>query len=116
MRSKNIFLIVWVDINSFSSDNFSSWRKSNFVNFYGLKLINHDTFLFMLLLFLINIYDIMPWFVAIDEKGLLCQSRNHYKWQGCRSNLGVKQGKSITQGIIYLILHIVYTLCPRSNY
>lgn len=58
----------------------------------------------------------MPWFVAIDEKGLLCQSRNHYKWQGCRSNLGVKQGKSNTQGIIYLILHIVYTLCPRSNY
>ena len=51
----------------------------------------------ILLLFLINIYDIMPWFVAIDEKGLLCQSRNHFKWQGCRSTLGVKQGKSIIQ-------------------
>ncbi|KAM7445988.1 ATP-dependent RNA helicase ddx1 [Porites harrisoni] len=29
---------------------------------------------------------------AINEKGLLCQSRNHFKWQGCRSTLGVKQG------------------------
>ena len=63
----------------------------------------------ILLLFLINIYDIMPWFVAIDEKGLLCQSRNHFRWQGCRSTLGVKQGKSIIQWIIYLILcaHVV---------
>ena len=56
----------------------------------------------ILLLFLINIYDIMPWFVAIDEKGLLCQSRNHFRWQGCRSTLGVKQGKSI----IYTVNHL----------
>lgn len=28
--------------------------------------------------------------LAIDEKGFLCQSRDHKKWQGCRSTLGVK--------------------------
>ncbi|XP_067055706.1 ATP-dependent RNA helicase DDX1-like [Acropora muricata] len=28
--------------------------------------------------------------LAIDEKGFLCQSRDHSKWQGCRSTLGVK--------------------------
>ncbi|XP_068698338.1 ATP-dependent RNA helicase DDX1-like [Montipora foliosa] len=31
--------------------------------------------------------------LAIDEKGYLCQSRSHFKWQGCRSTLGVKQGR-----------------------
>ncbi|XP_029191100.2 ATP-dependent RNA helicase DDX1-like isoform X2 [Acropora millepora] len=30
--------------------------------------------------------------LAIDEKGFLCQSRDHSKWQGCRSTLGVKHG------------------------
>ncbi|XP_048576898.1 ATP-dependent RNA helicase DDX1-like [Nematostella vectensis] len=30
---------------------------------------------------------------TIDEEGYLCQSRDFYKWQGCRSTLGVKKGK-----------------------
>ncbi|XP_020905751.1 ATP-dependent RNA helicase DDX1 isoform X2 [Exaiptasia diaphana] len=30
---------------------------------------------------------------AISQDGLLCQSREMYKWQGCRSTLGVKKGK-----------------------
>ncbi|XP_020603286.1 ATP-dependent RNA helicase DDX1-like [Orbicella faveolata] len=42
--------------------------------------------------FILNIFDRDLDF-AIDEKGYLCQSRDHYKWQGCRSTLGVKQGK-----------------------
>ena len=93
--------------HSFSSDNciINSWRKSNFVNVYGLNVINHDLLLIFILIFitifkLILFFDIMPWFAAINEKGLLCQSRNHFKWQGCRSTLGVKQGKSIIQWII----------------
>lgn len=39
-----------------------------------------------------NAYDRDPAF-AINEDGLLCQSREQFKWQGCRSLLAVKKGK-----------------------
>ena len=35
---------------------------------------------------------VVCFFVAIDAKGYLCQSRDHDKWQGCRSTLGVNKG------------------------
>nr|XP_058944208.1 ATP-dependent RNA helicase DDX1-like [Pocillopora verrucosa] len=41
--------------------------------------------------FKMNVFDRDQDF-AIDAKGYLCQSRDHDKWQGCRSTLGVNKG------------------------